>query len=200
MPTSAPWIATPNKTDHLTQGFTSKILYNYQYTGGVGVENGNEVFEVIKNSFGKNFKGTNGLPANYFAGDDGRTLKISMYFFKTYDGTDINLRQQLYDTVNYITYHYDFDYSYTVATDTGSTLVKYEVYLTYFYETTNPAYATSAIGSMFFHNKPDGNNMVMLQLNTSNDLSNGTSPAYEVKIYNNGGTIYPVSLMIEEIS
>lgn len=199
MPTNAPWIATPNKTDHLTSGFTSKVIYNYQYAGGVTVSSGDQVFYVIKNSLGKNYKGTNILPENYFAGDDGRTFRISMYFFKAYDGTDIDLRQRLVDRSNNVIYEYPFS-TYTIGTDSGATLVKYEVYLSYFYETNNPIYATAAMGSMFFHNKPDGNNVIMLQLTADQDLTNGTSPVYEIEIKNAGGEITPVSLMIEEIS
>lgn len=201
MPTNAPWIATPNKVDHLTKGFTSKIIFNYQYTGGVSVDSTKEVFTEIKTIFTNNYKGTNVLPANYFAGDDGRTFKISMYFVKPLDGNDINLIQQLYDVDNSTNYDFNFDYLGPVGSGSGNTFVKYEVYLSYFKETGGPSYITEAVGSMIYGEKGNGGQVRIISLNTSNTLSSGTSPVYEIRIFNNGASaIYPVNLVIEEIS
>lgn len=197
--TSAVWTTvTPNKTDHLTPGFTSKIIYNYQYRDGVEVATGQEIFSRIKSN-GSNYKGINRLPANYFAGDDGRTFRISMYFLKPYDGAVINLIQQLYDVTNSTTYDFTLDFSGSISSDTGNALVKYEVYLTYYYAAGGPYYITTAVGSINYAEKAGGNNPRILQLNAANNIG-ATSPVFDIQIYNNGGTILPVGIIIEEIS
>lgn len=201
MPTSAQWLATPNKVDHLTRGFTSKVIFNYEYTGGVSVANGDEVFNIITNSFGKNYKGTNALPANYFAGDDGRTFKISMYFLHPLDENDIDVVTRLYDVTNNTNYDFNFDYVGPTAMDTGNAFVKYEVYLSYFKETGGPTYVAEAVGSMIYGEKANGGQVRIVSLNVANTLNNGTSPVYRIQIRNNGvSTITPLNLVIEEIS
>ena len=91
MPQSSIWKSTPNKKDHLTSGYTSKTLFNFQFPGGgLDILNNNEIFATII-SFGENYKGTNILPANYFDCDDGRTLRISMLFDKFLNGEPIDL-------------------------------------------------------------------------------------------------------------
>ena len=98
-PAPGPWINTPNKTDHSTKGYTSKILLNYQayIAAGIYIENDRDIIQDLINS-GINIKGTNILPANYFNNSDGRTFRISMYYLKNFDGNDVNLEQQLYDS------------------------------------------------------------------------------------------------------
>ncbi len=88
MPTLPIWKNTPNKKDHLTNGYTSKTLFNFQYPGdGFFIYPDRPIFNDLISNAG-NYKGSNRLPANYFDCDDGRTLKISMLFDKY---LDINL-------------------------------------------------------------------------------------------------------------
>lgn len=91
MPQSSIWKSTPNKKDHLTNGYTSKTLFNFQFpSGGLDILSNNEIFSTII-SFGENYKGSNVLPAKYFDCDDGRTLKISMLFDKFLNEDPIDL-------------------------------------------------------------------------------------------------------------
>jgi len=91
MPSTTIWKNTPNKKDHLTNGYTSKTLFNFQYPDdGFFIYPNSYIFKEIINN-GGNYKGSNQLPKNYFNCDDGRTLKISMLFDKYIDGIDIDL-------------------------------------------------------------------------------------------------------------
>ena len=56
---SSAWTSTPNKKDNLTNGWTSKTLFNFQMPfSDVQVDNNYEVFEEII-GIGYNYKGTN---------------------------------------------------------------------------------------------------------------------------------------------
>ena len=91
------WKNTPNKKDHLTNGYTSKTLFNFQYPDdGFFIYPNSYIFKEIINN-GGNYKGSNQLPKNYFNCDDGRTLKISMLFDKYIDGLPISLLISLED-------------------------------------------------------------------------------------------------------
>jgi hypothetical protein len=199
-PPTGIWKNTPNKKDHYTQGYTSKVLFNYQATtDALEVADGNDIIEEIINN-GLNFKGTNAVRTPYFQNADGRCFRISMYYLKPYDGNSVDLRQRLYDVDNDITYSFDFDSAGGINTDTGRALIKYECYLSVFYDTSNSVYAAQANGSAIYAAKPSST-AVMLQMSTYNTLTNGYSPTYKIRILNsNGGSIYPTSLMIEEIS
>ena len=199
-PPTGIWKNTPNKKDHYTQGYTSKVLFNYQAT--------TDAFEVIDNneiigaiiSNGLNYKGSNILRNPYFQNADGRCLRISMYYFKPYDGNKVDLIQRLYDVDNGAMYTFDFDNSGAINTDTGNALVKYECYLSVFYDTSNSQYVAQANGSATYAARPSGT-AVMLQMSVSNTLTNGYNTTYQIQIRNrNGSSIYPTSLMIEEIS
>jgi hypothetical protein len=176
------------------------VLFNYQlpYTT-LEVTDGNEIIGVIIGN-GVNFKGSNAIRAPYFQNTDGRCFRISMYYLKPYDGNNVNLRQRLYDVDNDVTYSFDLDNTGTINNDEGTALVKYECYLSVFYDTSNSQYVAQANGSLIYAPKP-GSTVVMLQMSTYNILTNGYSPTYQIQIRNgNGGSIYPTSLMIEEIS
>ena len=201
MPASATWVHTPNKKDHLTAGFTTKVLYNYQPIEPRKVDDTKEVFETIRSNL-VNYKGTNYLPPNYFLNaEDGRTFRITMYFLKPYDGYDIDIVQQLYDVTNGTTYDFTFDFPGNVTNDSGSSLAKYECYLSYFVDPIGPASIVQAIGSINYASKINGTEVKILQLFMNNTLTYGPAPDYEIRIFNNGQSfIYPVSLVIEEIS
>ena len=201
MPASATWVHTPNKKDHLTAGFTTKVLYNYQPTEPRKVDDAKEVFETIKSNL-VNYKGTNYLPPNYFLNaEDGRTLRITMYFLKPGDGYDIDIIQQLYDVTNSTTYDFTFDFPGIMTSGGGDSLAKYECYLSYFVDPIGPASIVQAVGSINYASKTNGSDVRILQLFMNNSLTNGPVPDYEIRIFNNGQSfIYPVSLLIEEIS
>lgn len=201
MPASATWVYTPNKKDHLTSGFTTKVLYNYQATEARKVDDAKEVFETIKSNL-VNYKGTNYLPQNYFLNaDDGRTFRITMYFLKPYDGYDINIIQQLYDVTNSTTYDFTFDVGNINNEAGGESLVKYECYLSYFVDPNGPVSIVQATGSINYAAKANGGEVRILKLFVNNTLTYGPTPDYEIRIFNNGESfIAPLNLLIEEIS
>jgi hypothetical protein len=192
------WKATPNKTDHLTSGFTSKVLYNFQWTTGVEVPDNHDVFGSIQ-GFVQNTKGDSHLPNAYFAGDDGQGLKITMYFLKLVDGNDMSLNQSLWDRSG-LSEVIIASPIYTTGTPSGGgeTLAKYECYLTKF---TMPAAATyiQATGNIIYSGKGDGGDVIMTPFN--NYVAIDPNGGYDLYIKNGcGDIIRVVSLMVEEIS
>jgi hypothetical protein len=205
-PNQGPWINTPNKTDHSTKGYTSKILLNYQVaiSAGISILDDNDIIQDLIDN-GKNIKGTNILPANYFNNADGRTFRISMYYLKNFDGNDVNLEQQLYDPTNDVVYSFPLVAVGPCDSVGGEqSLVKYECYFSVFYVPGYPAYIAQANGSIIYSTPFGGGasyNAKMLQMSAYNDLGSSVNNEFKIRIKNlNGGTIYPTSLMIEEIS
>jgi hypothetical protein len=199
-PPTEVWKNTPNKKDHYTQGYTNKIIFNYQVTGTT-LEIGTDVDiigEII--SSGVNFKGSNELNSPYFQNADGRCFRISMYYLKPNDGIDVSLQQQLYDVDNETTYTFNLDNPGPIDSGGGEALVKYECYLSVFYDNGDTAYYAQANGSVIYSAKNNAD-VRMLQMSAYTTLTNGYTPKYKIRIINNSeGDIYPVSLMIEEIS
>ena len=194
------WINTPNKIDHNTKGYTSKVIFNSQYTGTTfEVEAGSNIIANIVGA-GNNFKGSPELRVPYFKNADGRCFRISLYYLKPYDGNAVDLSQQLYDIDNGITYDFNLESSGGINADTGNALVKYECYLSVFWDNANSQYVAQANGTVIYAQKPLSN-LAMLQMSAYNILTNGYNTNYRIEIKNNNGaTIYPISLMIEEIS
>jgi hypothetical protein len=203
MPTapSTTWVYTPNKTDHLTRGFTSKVVYNYHYQYGVLVADTGDVFTEL-NTFGKNTKGSYTLPSKYFAGDDGQCFRITMYFEKAVDGADMNIEQGVYDVDNSITLGIASP-TFPTPTDSagGTTLSKYECYITKLYTPGDTTYHLQATGNITYASKADGSALFMTPFNNYVALTNGITPVYQFSILNKcAADINVLSLMIEEIS
>jgi hypothetical protein len=202
MPTSPNtlWKATPNKTDHLTSGFTSKVIYNFQFTTGVEVPDNDDVFGHIQ-GFGKNTKGNFHLPDSYFAGDNGQGFRITMYFLKLVDGNSMSLNQSLWDRLeNSEIVIASPIYTTAINEDIGGgdTLAKYECYLTKF---TVPAGATyiQATGNIIYSSKGNGTVVAMTPFN--NYVAIDPNGEYDLYIKNGcADRIKVVSLMVEEIS
>jgi hypothetical protein len=198
---STRWVYTPNKTDHLTRGFTSKVIYNYQYQAGVLVADSSEVFTEI-NTFSKNTKGSYTLPSKYFAGDDGQCFRITMYFEKAVDGYDMNIEQGVKDVDNSITLGIASP-TFNTPTDSagGTTLAKYECYITKLYTPGDTTYHLQATGNITYASKADGSALFMTPFNNYIALTNGITPVYQFSISNKcSADINVLSLMIEEIS
>jgi hypothetical protein len=203
MPTgpNTPWKATPNKTDHLTKGFTSKVIYHYHYTTGVAVANAADVFTEL-NTFTNNIKGSYTLPAKYFAGDDGQGFRITMYFEKELDGNDMDIRQCIYDVTN-TTLLTIASSTFTTPADNagGTTLAKYECFITKVYTPGNATYYLQATGNITHSSKADGSTPYITPFNDYIGLTNGTNPVYQFFILNRcSANINVLNLMIEEIS
>lgn len=194
------WTNTPNKKDHNTKGYTTKVLLNYQVaTTQVAINSGDYIIETLLSN-NLNIKGSNLLNRPYFVNADGRCLKISMYFLKECDGIDVNLDQLLIDIDNGYTYIFSPVQAGNIDSHGGYSLVKYECYLSVFYDINNSQYAAQANASFIYPSQAPVGNATMMQMSTSNVLSDGQSN-FKIDIQSlNGAKIYPISLMIEEIS
>lgn len=196
---SAPWVATPNKTDHSKSGYSTKVIYYYQYIDDVSVPNSNEVFDKIQTSGGQ-YKGSNTLPDNYFdTKADGRGFRITMYFSTPLDGSNLQLRTQVYNISNSVLYTIADNSVFTMGSGGGSTLIKYESYLSFYTVTGGPNYYISATGAMVFANDASNGTVTMVPFNNYVEVPSYTHQ-YRLELLNTGGTIYPRSLMVEEIS
>jgi hypothetical protein len=201
------WKNTPNKTDHSTNGYTSKIIFNFQGTQTeTEVSASDDIIKEILNS-GKNIKYSgkkNFFPRNYFNNADGRTLRISMYYLKEFDGNDVNLVLQLFNEGTSATFEFFLDAAGPYENVGGYGLVKYECYFSVFYDGNIPTYIAQANGSVMYSLPSGGGssyNAKMLQMSEYNDIGSIVADEFTIKIINlNGAKISPTSLMIEEIS
>lgn len=200
----ATWVATPDKTNHETKGYTSKVIFNFQSTNPISVANEIDIFdELIARNL--NFKGSPNIPPGYFVDCDGRTLRITMYFYKLLDGIPMDLSQGLYDRNN--------DVSNTVATPIYTTdvdnlgpytLARYECVISSFFDPSfipSGRYLIQGIGNITYANSTDGTNVIMEPFLGGNSLSGGSTSEYSLVITNRcGADIQVFSLIIEEIS
>lgn len=201
-PTST-WTSTPNKKDNLTNGWTSKTLFNFQMpTADISVANATEVFgELIVAGF--NYKGTNILPANYFAADnvgDSRTFKITMLFDKYIDGNDMNFNLGLLDMDNSA----EFAVSPRTVTGTSSVsgvgLSKLEYYCCVYWKSGTDLIMSINGTIMYEKDGVDSATTIIEPFNGYTTLTNGVSVSYSFLIFNKcQDGIHPYSLVIEEL-
>jgi hypothetical protein len=199
---TGPWKNTPNKTDHNTKGYTSKVLLNYQVTGStISIDNNAEIINTLI-STNVNIKGSNSFAEKYFENADGRCFRITMYYLKPYDGGIVNLEQALYDLTNDVTYSFPTSFSGPIGSASGyNALVKYECYFSVFFDINNSTYIAQANGSIFYASKETGVDTVIIPMSSYSDLGGSIANRFQLRIKNiNDSAIYPVSLMIEEIS
>lgn len=197
------WTSTPNKKDNLTNGWTSKTLFNFQMpTADISVANATEVFgELIGAGF--NYKGTNILPANYFAADnvgDSRTFKITMLFDKYIDGNDMNFNLGLLDMDNSA----EFSVSPRTVTGTSSVsrvgLSKLEYYCCVYWKSGTDLIMSINGTIMYEKDGVDSATTIIEPFNGYTTLTNGVSVSYSFLIFNKcQDTIHPYSLVIEEL-
>ena len=189
---------SPDKTSHNTIGWTSKVLFNYQYTGGQGVLDGDEIFTQI-NTSGVNYKGSYQLPEGYFNYpnvNSGRTLKISMNFLRPFDDNRVRIDTGLYDVNNDISYPVQPEnVGYTQA-DSGNSLCKYECYLTHLYSSDH---YLQVIGSVVFPRSAAGITVMTTMWNQVK-LDYGINTPFRLFLGNRcESTISVVNLIVEEI-
>jgi hypothetical protein len=199
------WTSTPNKKDNLTSGWASKTLFNFQSpTSDIQVDHTYEVFEEII-GVGKNYKGTNILPANYFAADntgDSRTFKITMLFDKFLDGNDMNFNLGLYDIDNSTSFEIG-PRTLTGIRDTGSgavNLSKLEYYCCVYLD--NGADLIMSINGTIMYEKDGANSgtAIIEPFNGYATLTNGVMVSYSFSILNKcGDKIAIYSLVVEEL-
>lgn len=197
------WKSTPNKTDHLTKGYTSKVIYSYNYNT-TNVLDDEPIISTI-NTIGKNFKGINTLPINYFIGDDGKGFKITMYFNKSLDGQNVSIQTRLIDIDNNISFIIANPIFETITVNVvEQTLCRYELYINSYRSGVD--YYIEGNGSIIYSNSGTGGgnggtNLIMQPLNGGDTLTSGTAVKYNLELFNKcKDTIEIISLMIEEIS
>lgn len=196
------WVATPDKVNHNTKGYTSKVIFNYQSIEGISIDSAEEIFpNIITTDF--NYKGSNILPADYFSDADGRTFRITMYFLQELvgDKLSINLKMTDIDAVNQV--NVAIPEFAPITTNTGTfTLAKYECELSAFKTTTG--LAVQGVGNIMYFNSgtDDGSNVVFLPIYRPGALFTGPAiSGYSIDLINpNGEPITVLSVIIEEIS
>lgn len=199
---STKWLSTPDKVNHQTRGYTSKVIFNYQSIEGIIIPATEEIFpNIITTDF--NYKGSNILPADYFSDADGRTFRITMYFLKELLGNKLAINLKMTDIdeaeqLNVATPEFNPN---TVNTETD-TLVKYECELSAFKISTG--IAMQGIGNIMYFNSStdDGTNVVFLPIYRPGALFTGPAiSGYSIDLINpNEEPITVLSLIIEEIS
>jgi hypothetical protein len=198
------WRSTPNKTDNSTRGYTNKVLLNFQapdkYSFSVSDEA--DIIQTLLDSY-ENIKGINILPSNYFKNADGRTFRISMYYYKQSDGNGVNLEVQLLDFTYDNAYKFNFEYAGTYSNGENPGLIRFECYLSAFKNPDN-AYIAQCNGNAMYPEAGNSSQSVrMLQMSGWNDISSkeGIDIPFKIRIINfNKGSINLASLVIEEIS
>lgn len=196
------WTATPEKTNHLTRGWYHKTLFTFQImdqqvTVGAG---GDIIAEII--SVGKNYKGSNVLPAYYFADnneDTGRGFKITVIYQYQLDGSKTGLAIGLYDSAGPNSFL--VAKNVTVSSDTGPIFVTSQFYCTSFWDATNACPAFQVSGDLMFSNKSPGTNDVYkVPYSEALQITSGNAIPYELRIKSNcDNDMYIQYLSIEEI-
>jgi hypothetical protein len=203
MPSTAPqlvWSATPDKTNHKTKGYTSKVIFNFQCTTPIAVSDSTDILDtIISSTF--NYKGSNILNSNYFLNCDGRAFRITMYFLKNLDGDNMNISQELYDineTTNYIITEPTPTITSAIG---GDTLAKYECDITTFLDASTGSYFIQGLGNIVYANSLDGTNVVMTPFRGNGVYIGLVSNRNSIRILNKcGDDIQILSLIIEEVS
>lgn len=195
---TAIFTTAPNKTSHNTIGWTSKVLYNYQYTGGTSVSDGDDVFTQIGVN-NVNIKGSYELPYGYFLDpniNSGRTLKISMNFLRPFDEGRVRIDTGLYDVNNDSYYTVSPQYVGFTQSEGGNSFCKYECYLSHLEY--NGDHYLQVIGSVVFPRSTDGNTFMTTTWNTV-QLNSITTP-FRLFVGNRcESTISVLNLLVEEI-
>jgi hypothetical protein len=195
------WQSTPEKTNHLTQGWVNKTLFHYHSLNQVTVANGDYVVdEIIADTY--NYKGTNLLPANYFPSnnyEDGRQFKITMYYTYPLDGTTTDINVGLYDVTNSI--FYGASVSQEVGTSSGYIIIKAQFYCSVFYNTGDSAPYMYINGELLFSSKSDWTNDVYCRpMQGALSAAGGTSVEYKIAVRNRSDSSIDVQyLTIEEV-
>ena len=198
---STEWLATPDKVNHNTKGYTSKVIFNYQSLEGTEIGSGNDILAyLITNDL--NIKGSNILPVDYFSNADGRTFRITMYFLQDLDGSRVKIGLYMtdIDQDNQLKVA-EQDFNFELANVGGVTLVKYECEFSTFKSTSG--LVAQGVGNITFSNADnDGTNVVFIPIYRPGALFTGAAiEGYSIDLVNTGENIITVlSVIIEEIS
>ena len=196
------WQSTPEKTNHLTQGWVNKTLFHYHNFNTVQVPYGDYIVDdIIADTY--NYKGTNLLPINYFPSnnyEDGRQFKITMYYAYPLDGSTMEIVVGLYDVTNGNLYAGSVQQE--VANSSGNyIIVKAQFYCSVFYDSGNNCPYISVNGELLFSNKETWTNDVFCRpVQMSFPIYGGTSVEYKIALKNGSNSNLTMQyLTIEEV-
>jgi hypothetical protein len=199
------WTATPEKTNHLTRGWYHKTLFTFQIMDQeVPVSTGGDIIpEII--TVGKNYKGSNVLPAYYFAdnnNDTGRGFKITVIYQYQLDGSKTGLSIGLYDSAGPNSFL--VSKNQTVGGSGGGTdpiFVTSQFYCTSFWDVGNSHPAFQVSGDLMFSDKSPGTNDVYkIPYSEALQITSGNAIPYEIRVRSNSDNdMYIQYLSIEEI-
>jgi hypothetical protein len=197
-----PWTATPEKTNHLTSGWYHKTLFTFQMAQDIlSISAGGDIIaDIIGN--GTNYKGSNVLPAYYFAdnnNDTGRGFKVTVIYEYTLDNSKTGLSIGLYDPAGpnqFIT-----SQNVTVAGGGGFIHITAQFYCTSFWDATNSCPVFQVNGDLMFSNKSPGTNDVYkVPYYEALQITSGNAIPYQLRIRNNSdNSLFINYISIEEI-
>jgi hypothetical protein len=201
-----PFSAAPNQISNKTSGWTPKIIYSYQNVDSPAPVDRNEnVFDIIE-SYGGCKKGNYILPENYFNNpniNQGRVIKITMHFFREFDGENISFRTGLIENSTGDLFTADFNNTVTIAGGGGGVCYcKYECYFNVF-ETSNPDVLLQVVGDIQVQKNTSGD-LGLMSIVQGLVLNPGYSAQYKLAIVNRISPIVstPIrvtNLIVEEI-
>jgi hypothetical protein len=196
------WIAIPDKVNHNTKGYTSKVIFNYQSIEGIVVPDTEYIIPYITNT-DLNYKGSNILPVDYFSDADGRTFRITMYCLKELVGDKLSITLKVTDIHNNEELTVAVPEFNPTTANTGTfTLVKYECELSAF--KTSTGIAMQGVGNIMYFNSGDntGAPVVFLPIYRPGALFTGlATEGFIIDLINpNDESITVLSVIIEEIS
>lgn len=206
---TTPWNPTPDKTNHLTKGWTSKTLFTYQWygegSGTLEVPNGEDILNVVIAN-GKNYRGSNILPPYYFAEDNyetaGRGYKITLYYQYYLDGSSTGIGIGMYEPTAPSLYYTERQIA--TSADNGYQQIKGQFYCTSFYDPGNSTPFFQVNGELMFSGKGNyglNNIFVLPYYNNGFSIDGGVNKEYKFQVLNaSNNSIYVNYLTIEEVS
>lgn len=200
MPAFPIFTAAINQASNTTFGWTSKALYVYQAgPDGTKVFEDADVFNAIS-SDGYWYKGNSLFKSGYFNTpnvNQGRAIKITMYFFMDFLGQTIEMQTGFKEQSTGDTYFINAANSVEVGTESGSSYCKYECYLNVY--DTGANIDLQATGQAIIQADSAGRVRTMA-INGKTTLTPGLFTDYNLNIINKTGfPIFISNLLIEEI-
>lgn len=197
------WAATPEKTNHLTRGWYHKTLFTFQMpVDTLAIPAGNDIIaDIISNNL--NYKGSNELPAYYFADNNnngaGRSFKVTVIYEYILDGSKTGLRIGLYDPAGPTSFYTSGQV--TTGTGGGYIHITAQFYCTSFWDVTNSNIAFQVNGDLMFSNKSPGTNDVYkVPYYEALQITTGISIPYQLQLLNySDNSLYINYVSIEEI-
>jgi len=197
------WYSTPEKTNHLTQGWYHKTLFTFQKPGDwlLVAGSGDIIPAIITN--GDNYKGSNVLPAYYFADNNnnnaGRGLKITVIYSYDLDASKTGLAIGLLDPAGPTAF--TTGTNVTVGSSGGLIRITGQFYCTSFWDVTNSHPAFLVNGDFMFSNKSPGTNDVFkVPYYEALAITTGNTIPYQIRVRGNSDNdMFIEYLTIEEI-